>query len=1088
MKKIWVKSEVDLNLVDLISKSLDISPILAQIVINRGIKTVEEAKKYLFPTYSDLYDPFLLNDMDKAVDKIIEVINRNKKIFIYGDYDVDGVTSTVLLMLYFKGLGYNNIDFYIPSRFEGYGLNTEALQYIKDHGGDLVITVDCGISAIEHVDFANKIGLQMIITDHHEPSATLPNAYAVINPKRLDSNYPFRELAGVGVAYKLAVALQSKIQNENFSRDLREFLDIVAFGSIADIVPLKDENRFIVKEGLKLLNDHNNLRRGFKQLVKVAGIEKKEISAGHVGFYLAPRINALGRLSHVKDAIEMFLSEDDDFAMAIAKTLNAENKERQDIEKKMIDDVLGILPKPEDYKDKVIVLANENWHTGVKGIVASKILEIYYKPVILCNIEDGNIASGSARSIPGFDIKEALDQCKDLLISHGGHSMAAGLKVDLNKLDEFKERLNDIASNTLTEEDFIPKIKCDYNIGVKDITFDLIEQLELIKPFGHSNPSPVFTIEKAHVVEGRAVGSDKKHLKLKLQEEGYLIDGIAFDFGHLEEELQEELRLVDVACALGVNEWQGRRTLQVEVKDLILKEDKKDDLLCQLDEIFKKTTQYIQENSNPHKKKTSTAEPIDRINNKFRDTIKKETSQKIFEALMNAVEINEGSLATKIAFNLENGFNCLHISNNRKERNMALLLKTFYEAIKNNKLSIVVFPTTTILEKESKVWRRKSAKVGVKCVKATHEELIESGDKLWQCILQKKSDIVLTTVNFLNVYKEEFIKCRDFIGFISYITDHERNFKHDEELLKELAPILNEFNKATFLISTNNCNDENIGFLETVIQIDKVFVDVNTNNKTIKDNRNFSDKEGYIVNILQKKESAIVYTDNQDNAMKLFENLKKKYPSVFNKVGLITDTMNIEDQQLIENTFKEKRISILITDTIVDIGSCDNIIFYNIPKNFYDFATFIEYSNNVHLIFHTNINNTKEEYIDRDFLTQVYLYLFRLTNKGAKVAETSLNEIARNIKTKRPVDLIKTALSIFEELKLLNLKESGEILFISTPIQEEKRDLLSSNIYKETLTERERNDTFKKWIENATITIIANTIVKTMFPVVVENI
>jgi len=1084
MKKIWVKSELNFDLVELISKSLDISPILAQIVINRGITTVEDAKKYLFPTYSDLYSPFLLNDMEKATNKIIEGIKLNKKIFIYGDYDVDGVTSTVLLMLFFREIGYKNIDYHIPSRFEGYGLNKEALKHIKDNGGELVITVDCGISAIDCVNYANEIGLEMIITDHHEPAETLPNAFAVIDPKRHDSTYPFRELAGVGVAYKFAVALQSKIKNKNFSNDLREFFDIVAFGSIADIVPLKDENRFIVKEGLKLLNDHNNVRRGFKQLIKVAGIEQKEITAGHVGFYLAPRINALGRLSHVKDAIEMFLSDDDDFAMEIAKSLNAENKERQNIENKMIEDVLNTLPKPEEFKDKVIVLAHKDWHTGVKGIVASKILEIYYKPVILCNIEDGNIASGSARSIPGFDIKNALDQCKDLLISYGGHSMAAGLKVSLDKINEFRARLNEIASNILTEEDFIPKIKCDYNIGIKDITFSLIEQLELLKPFGQSNPSPVFTIEKAHVVECRAVGSDKKHLKLKLQEEGYLIDGIAFNLGSLEEELQKDMNIVNVACALEVNEWQGKKTLQIEIKDLLITEDKKDDLLCQLDDIFNKATKYIEENNN-HSKKPFTSELANKINNDLRERISTETEQKAFKTLMGAIGVNDKNLALKVAI-YANNFNCLFVSNNIGERRKAILLKSFYEAIKNKKQSIIIFPTQTILEEENKVWKREAAKVGVKCLKATNEELIANENKLWQSMLQKKSDIILTTVNFLNIYKEQFFKCKEFIGFVSYITEHEKNFKHDENLLKELSPIWEEFKKATVLIATNNCSDENIESIEATTAVDKIFVDTQPVHKIFYDNRNTTNKEEYIINLFHTNGTILVYSNKQENTMVLFEIIKKKYPSVLNKVGIITDTMDINEQDFVLKAFKDKKITILITNTAIDIEDCDNIVFYNTPATFYDFISFVQYSLNIHLIFDTNIKVTQEEYIDREFLSQIYMYLFRLTNKGTKVAETSLSEIERNIKIKRSTDLIKTALSIFEELKLLNLKESGETLFISTPIQNEKIDLLSSNIYKEIVLEKERTNAFKEWIENSTITTI-NTIIKPQFPVLVES-
>jgi len=569
LKKKWVCSRKDENVAESISRQMGIPLILSQLMVNRGITSAEKAEKFMFPSEKDLHDPFLLKDMDKAVQEILRAIADKRKITIYGDYDVDGVTSCTMLMLFFRAIGVN-AEYFIPSRFDGYGLNKDALTKIKEGGGDLVISVDCGTTSVSEVEHANKIGLKMIITDHHTPKDILPNAIAVVNPKRADCSYPSPDLAGVGVAYKLAAGIQKQLKSNGVSSNLGEFLDIVAFGSIADVVPLKGETRTIVRLGLEILNNKNLVRRGFKQLIEVAGLKDKEITAGQVAFYLAPRINALGRLRNVREAVEMFLSDDDELSHATAVLLDKENRERQEIEEKILKEALSKLPPPSEYDGAVIILGDEKWHTGVKGVVASKIVERYHRPTILCSISDG-IAHGSARSIEGFDIRKGLEECKDLLLTFGGHTMAAGMSFKEENLDALRKALDSVVRKTLKPEDLVPKVRFDAEVTPSQISLDLVEQLQSLAPFGQGNPTPTFAIKAAALSDIKTMGADAKHLKFKGSVSGVSLNCLAFGKGELSP-LLEQSREANLLFTLGVNEWLGKSTLQLEIKDIALKE------------------------------------------------------------------------------------------------------------------------------------------------------------------------------------------------------------------------------------------------------------------------------------------------------------------------------------------------------------------------------------------------------------------------------------------------------------------------------------------------------------------------------------
>ncbi|XTR37497.1 single-stranded-DNA-specific exonuclease RecJ [Paraclostridium tenue] len=546
-----------------LNKKMKISPEIGQILKNRGINSEEDAEIFINPSLDYLRDPFLMKDMEKAVERIEYAIKNNQNIWIYGDYDVDGVSSTSVLCLYFDSIGFP-VKYYIPNRLEeGYGINEDAIEVLKNQGCDLLISVDCGITSVREVELANKLGIDVIITDHHEVQDEIPNAYAVINPKQENCNYPFDMLCGCGVAFKLIQALTPA---EEFKTSMYNYLEIVTLATICDIVPLVDENRIIVKNGLKLMKDGINL--GLKELIKVCGIDTDKIGSSHVGFSIGPRINASGRLGYSYLGVELFTTKSKEEAIEIASLLEDKNNERQMIEAKMYQEAEDIINGDERYKDdKVLVIANKGWQHGVIGIVASKLTEKYYKPTILLTIEDEE-ATGSARSIKGFSIFDTLVKCSDLLGKFGGHEQAAGLSMDKNNIDELRRRVNEIADYNLTDEDMIENISVEFELNEGSIDFNLIEELHSLEPFGMSNPSPRFIIRDLEIRSIFRMGKEKNHLKLNLEKDK-VYECVGFNMAYMAENYEVGDK-VDVLFQLDENNYMGNRKIQFLLKDIRL--------------------------------------------------------------------------------------------------------------------------------------------------------------------------------------------------------------------------------------------------------------------------------------------------------------------------------------------------------------------------------------------------------------------------------------------------------------------------------------------------------------------------------------
>lgn len=559
MKKIWnIKSSNPLIQDDL-ANSLNISKVTAQLLANRGISNPEEADQFLNASLSHSHDPFLLKDMDKAAVRIKKAVNGKERILVYGDYDVDGITSVSLLYSALKRLG-AIVERYIPNRLEeGYGLNTGAIKRAHRDRITLIITVDCGITSFKEIEYSNSLGIDVIVTDHHEIlESRIPPALAVINPLQPGCKYPFKHLAGVGLAYKLVKAIYDG--TGFFAED---FLDLVSLGTVADVAPLIGENRILTKYGLEELNRKERI--GLNALMEVSGLSGKEILSGHIGFILGPRINAAGRIGSPDKAVELLLSDDKDRALELAKLLSTENRNRQKIEARMLEEAVEKVEREVNFKHhRVIVLASEDWHPGVIGIVASRIADRYYRPTILISL-DGKLGKGSGRSIEKFHLFDYLFKCRDLLAGFGGHESACGITIEKNKIDEFRERINTEARAGILDNIFNPQIDIDMDIPLRSLTEDVIKELDSLAPFGEANPRPVLSSRSLIVKdEPRFIG--KSGFKLWVTDNVTTCEAVSFTRNSFE--IPRLGTGVDLAYTPSINNWQGLQSIQLELKDI----------------------------------------------------------------------------------------------------------------------------------------------------------------------------------------------------------------------------------------------------------------------------------------------------------------------------------------------------------------------------------------------------------------------------------------------------------------------------------------------------------------------------------------
>ncbi len=554
---------------DILAKEFGIHPIISQLILNRHVQSLEDAQRYLHPSLNDLHSPFLMQDMKKGINRILQAIYGGEEIVVYGDYDADGITSVVILYKFIKELT-GHVSYYIPDRVqEGYGLKIPLIDKFKGKNVKLIITVDCGVSDIEQISYARSIGIDTIVLDHHEISDRLPDAVACINPNRSDCSFPFKHLAGVGIAFNFLIALRGTLRKEGFWKDghypnLREYLDIVALGTIGDIAPLVGENRIFAKIGLELVTEGK--RPGIRALKEVCGIDGQMIDSFKASFCLIPRINAAGRIASPLDAVDLLLAENIDEARPLAERLDLHNRRRQAMEKDILNEILDQLgAKPDLDKMNALVFSSEKWHPGVVGIVASRLVDLFSRPTFVISLKNG-IGKGSGRSVSDFNIHKGLQQCAPLLLSYGGHYRAAGISIKEDDIDEFACMMDDIIRHTVQSSDMVSHTLIDAECQLQDINLALIQQMAMLAPFGCENPEPVLCARNIKASSPAIVG--KNHLKMRLTSEGTSVNAIWFGMGKYLGAVNGAS--MDAVFSPQINYWNGCSDIQLKMKDAVI--------------------------------------------------------------------------------------------------------------------------------------------------------------------------------------------------------------------------------------------------------------------------------------------------------------------------------------------------------------------------------------------------------------------------------------------------------------------------------------------------------------------------------------
>ena len=565
MQKRWKILTPDKQQSDLLQQSLKISPVICNILVQRGIETFEQSKKYFRPELTDLHDPWLMKDMDKAVERIIRAISNKEKILVFGDYDVDGTTSVACMYRFLIKI-HAALDFYIPHRYrEGYGVSKAGIDHAKENGFTLIISLDCGIKSIDLITYAKQLGIDFIVCDHHLPDEELPPAIAILNPKQKDCNYPYKELCGCGVGFKLISALAPQFDLSD--QDVYENLDLIATAIAADIVPMTGENRVLAYYGLKKANENPN--NGIKALSFLSGV-KNQLHINNLVFIIAPRVNAAGRMDDARKAVQMFIAETYDEALHFAEMLHSDNTDRKEADGNITGEALTLISENGEWLEKKsTVVYRSHWHKGVVGIVASRLIEHYYRPTIVLT-QSGEFAAGSARSVPGFNLYEAVHACREHLIGYGGHFAAAGLTLEIDKIDAFRNKFEEIVSATIHPELLIPEIIIDSEISFRDIQWPFYNIVQQMEPFGPENLRPVFIARKVWNT-GYSKIVKEEHIKFSLKQNNTVFTGIGFKIADKFPLLQMN-RPVDVVFKIDENEWNGNKTLQLRVIDFRISE------------------------------------------------------------------------------------------------------------------------------------------------------------------------------------------------------------------------------------------------------------------------------------------------------------------------------------------------------------------------------------------------------------------------------------------------------------------------------------------------------------------------------------
>lgn len=1059
--KIWRVARGEPLLARIIAHKVGISPLLAQVLINRGVASAEEARLFLHGGISDLYSPFLLPDMEKAVRRLHRALERDEKIVVYGDYDADGVTATYVLLRFLRDLG-AAADYYIPDRVEeGYGLHATALKRLRQMGYRLVVTVDCGISALAEAELAAELGTDLIITDHHEVPPQLPRAEAVVNPKRKDSLYPFPHLAGVGVAFKL---VQAMVEYARLDYPAEErFLPVVAVGTVADVVPLLGENRILAKHGLSMLDRCENA--GLRALLEVSGYQNSRDITRRAAFGLAPRINAAGRIGDAGRALELLLAEDEESAYALARFLEQENRRRQEIEEEILAQALALVEARHDLeRERVLVVAGENWHQGVIGIVAARVAERFHRPSVLINI-NGQEGTGSARSVPGFNIYRALASCDRYLTRYGGHEQAAGLTVAVEYIEALRQALNGYALENMAPECLYPWVEIDAEVDLRELSLEVVKELDSLAPFGYGNPRPLFRLKGASFRECREVGNGGGHLKMKLEAGGMVADAIAFGWGELAGVLDPEDRL-DVAFLPQLNTWNGHTSVQLKVQE-IKPSSQPDNPVSGTGQVEEKTWEEElpllekgRENS-LLKGDTGKKKEAEKVRG-YLAAISPEELPVAVTRLLGKAEIPPLLRETVASLSRQGK---LLVQGSPATRMDLLCLAAATTVFVKRKRVLILFPLRSIAKERYDLLRGFMEWLGLQVYLLGERPEEEEFFRRWQ---QGEGDVALATVEFFLHRRNNFRQGNKSPGLVVMEEFHYCSCSWYGDACRQVEKETESWGACFLALAGSKVEQRAAG-----IELEQVFAEEMPEvNFRIVDRRNWPDRPGYVSRLAGEGEKTLVLVNTRLQAVELALGLRRKLPDRKDRIVFYHSGLDEERRKRLIQKIEENKLAVIITTPAcvpwLTSFPVRHIVLYSLFLNFSPLQALLslvrekEQEVILHLLYGEAEADILRQYLEgeapsRENLAKLYTFLKKVAAREGEVslADAEIAALLQQSGEKQVTPrLVASGLAIFAELGLVEIKVEGKGRRIAVPPAKEKVELESSLRYREGLREK----------------------------------
>ncbi len=1063
-----------------LAKELDIPLFMARVLIARGVSDVKEASDFMNPSLDrDWRNPYEIANLYEAVDAIEKAINEGKRIVIYGDFDVDGITSTTVMTRAIRELGGTALPF-IPSRFaEGYGLSRDALDRAMQLRGDILVTVDCGISCKEEVLYAQSLGMSAVVTDHHEPGANVPEGIPVVDPKAEDNN-PSAILAGVGVALKLVQALGARFGKPYL---WREYTDYATLGTVADLMPLVGENRALVADGI--LRMHENPRPCIAALAAVAGTNTKALTSTSLSFSLIPRINAAGRMDNVELALHLMLCDDYEDATYLAEELDMLNSRRREIEADLTV-VATDLAKRDYAGERVVVVAGEGWHEGVKGIVASKLCGTFGVPSLLFSIE-GEIARGSGRSVGNVNLFKAVESASDLTIKFGGHSAAVGVTLPVKNLDAFRKAM-DSYMQKLPEEEFRPKCEIDALVDLDELTLENVDQLQKLAPFGNCNPDPVLLARNVFIENCRAVGAEKNHLSCELSDGVGRVKGIMFRCNRIDC-LLASATTTDAAFTVQIDEWKGRRSVKANLKEIVVSRNCSALDFC-LGEDIRSYLQGFFEEPLVAAKKIERNVPSDLGRRESWEAMAKADPEffksEIIKALIGDKPLHD---AQKRALRLlDEGKSILTIMGTGRGKSLIFQAHAAYVALAKHKCSLFIYPLRALMADQAFHIQKNFFKFGLRCAVLNGHTPYEDRYATYRGIAKGSIDIILTTPEYLSFHAQEIAQ-GERIGFVVVDEAHHIGqakagtrtaYKNLGQTLKVIAPPQVIAVTATASSEIAAQIEQDLGLTERVID------ESERQNLFIEDRRNMAFRDDYLAHLVASGEKCVVYVNSREQSVTLARSLRSKVVHLAPVIGFYNAALSREDRAHIEDLFREGVIRTLVATSAfgegIDIPDIRHVVLYHMPFSDIEFNQMAGRAGRdgktsfIHLLYDkkdASINKSLLSRLapDRDTMAQVYRYIRSMQNsmQGQNIKfdfATLANEADR---THMVLDetIVECGIRVFCELGLINIikmpaLESSECV-INVCDVESKVELSDSIQYSEGLDEMESFIAFKEW-------------------------